>query len=307
MPEQYDYAMPDSHIQPDQGPRDSVDRLLASWAATEPDLDLSPVAVIARLDRLRRIIDAELEATFAEHGLTGPDFAALVTLRRLDHPDGVTQRRLMRELNLSSGTVSVRVERLADRGLVSRATDPDDRRNSLIRLTRAGRDLFDIVTPAHVATENRLLSALTGHQREELVCLLRTLLVSFEGSTGAGPLPSLGLALAPAHHTLDVRRAAGLSGLVGLLVRDIARGSRAERAGVRPGDVVVRAAGAEVRSITTLYSAIAEATETGVLTLQIVRGENSRHEVTIDLRPRPDDDLPPGNTAPSAKTTAHTL
>ena len=110
-------------VRPDP-PRDSVDRLLAGWARARPDLDLSPVAVIARLERLRRIIDSELEATFAEHGLNGPDFAALVTLRRLDEPGGVSQRRLMRELNLTSGTVSVRVERLAERGLVTRTRRP---------------------------------------------------------------------------------------------------------------------------------------------------------------------------------------
>jgi len=61
--------------------------------------------------------------------------------------------------------MSVRVERLSDRGLVSRVTDPADRRNSLVSLTEAGRALFDAVTPAHMATENRLLSALGEHQR----------------------------------------------------------------------------------------------------------------------------------------------
>jgi DNA-binding MarR family transcriptional regulator len=296
-----------SHSQRDAGPRDSVDRLLASWAATRPDLDLSPVAVIARLSRLRRIVDAELEATFAEYGLDGPDFAALVTLRRLDQPGGVTQRRLMRELNLSSGTVSVRVERLSDRGLVSRATDPADRRNSLISLTEAGHALFDAVTPAHIATENRLLSALTERQRGELVCLLRTLLVSFEGSAGEETFPRLGLTLAPAHHTLDARRAVGLPGLIGLLVRDVVRGSRAERAGIRPGDVLVHAEGSELRSITTLYGAINDAIGAGTLTVEIVRGEKTSREVAIDLQPQPGDGLPPGNTAPSANTAAHTL
>lgn len=304
---QYNNAMLPSHRQRDAGPQDSVDRLLASWAATRPDLDLSPVAVIARLNRLRRIVDAELEATFAEYGLDGPDFAALVTLRRLDQPGGVTQRQLMRELNLSSGTVSVRVERLVDRGLVSRATDPADRRNSLTRLTEAGRALFDSVTPAHLATEDRLLSALSEQQRGELVCLLRTLLVSLEGSAGDGPFPRLGLTLAPAHHTLDARRAVGLPGLTGLLVRDVLRGGRAERAGIRPGDVLVRAAGSELRSITTLYAAMNDATGAGTLTIEIVRGEKTTREAAIDLHPQPGDDLPPGNTAPSASTAAHTL
>lgn len=295
-----------SNPRPDAGPRDSVDRLLASWAATRPDLDLSSVAVIARLSRLRRIIDAELAATFAEHGLDGPDFAALVTLRRLDRPGGVTQRQLMRELNLSSGTVSVRVERLAERGLVSRATDTADRRSSLISLTEKGQALFDTVTPAHIATENRLLSALSEQQRDELTGLLRTLLVSFEGSADDGTFPRLGLTLAPAHHSIAARRAVGLPALAGLLVRDVLPGSRAEYAGIRQGDVLTRAAGTELRSITTLYAAISDALPAGTLTVEIVRGEKTSLQCAIDLYPQSGDDLPPGNTTPPA-TIAHTL
>jgi DNA-binding MarR family transcriptional regulator len=293
--------------QPDAGPRDSVDRLLASWAVARPDLELSPVAVIARLDRLRRIIDAELAATFAEHGLDPPDFTALVTLRRLDQPGGVTQRQIMRELNLSSGTVSVRVERLAARGLVDRATDPVDRRNSRITLTKAGHALFDAVTPAHIATENRLLSALGEQQRGELATLLRVLLVSFEGSVGGGPFPRLGLTLAPAHYTLKARRAVGLPGLAGLLARDVQPGSRAGDAGIRPGDILVRAAGSELRSITALYAAISDAIPAGTLTVEIVRGEKTRLKLAVDLDPQHGDDLPPGNTAPPAATVVHTL
>jgi DNA-binding MarR family transcriptional regulator len=299
--------MPPSQQPQNPGPRDSVDRLLASWAGTRPDLDLSALAVIARVARLRRIFDAEQAATFAEYGLDGPDFTALVTLCRLDQPGGVTQRQLMRALNLSSGTVSVRVDRLTERGLVSRAIDPADRRNSLISLTQAGRDLFEAVTPAHIATESRLLSALSADQRDQLACLLRVLLVSFEGSAGEETFPRLGLTLAPAHHTLDARRAVGLPPVTGLLVRDVARGSRAEHAGIRPGDVLTHAGGAELRSITTLYAAISEEVPAGTLAMDITRAEKTREQATIDLRPQPGDDHPPGNTAPSAATPAHTL
>jgi len=181
------------------------------------------------------------------------------------------------------------------------------RRNSLVTLTAAGRALFDEVTPAHIETENRLLSALGEDQRGELVCLLRTLLVSFEGSAGEGTFPCLGLTLAPAPLTLDARRAVGLSDLVGLLVREVQPGSRAERAGIRTGDVLVRAAKRGLRSITALYAAIAGSAAAGALSMEMMRGENTSVEVTIDLRPQPGDDLAPGNTAPPAGTGAHTL
>jgi DNA-binding MarR family transcriptional regulator len=292
---------------PAEGPRDSVDRLLAGWARARPDLDLSPVAVISRLARLRRIIDAELEATFADFGLNGADFATLVTLRRLDQPGGVSQRQLMRELNLSSGTVSVRVDHLRDRGLVTRAVDTLDRRNSLVDLTDAGRELFDRVTPAHVATENRLLAALSDSQRGQLAATLRTLLVSLEGSTCEGAFPRLGLTLAPAHLTLRMRREMGLPELVGLLVREVVPDGRAAQGGIRVGDVLMSVGDRELRSITALYAAISDSRPSGIIVLHAVRGVDSEFDATLDLRPRPDDEPAPGHLDPATGVAKHAI
>jgi DNA-binding MarR family transcriptional regulator len=292
---------------PSDDPRDSVDRLLESWSRAAPDLDLSPVAVVLRLERIRRIIDVELEVTFAQYGLNGPDFAALVTLRRLSRPGGIPQSLLMRELNLTSGTISVRVERLCARGLARRSSDPKDHRNSLIELTDAGRRLFEQVAPAHAATEYRLLAALNVDQREELTSLLRRLLVSFEGSTaGDGDTPRLGLSLASAHTTLALRRAAGLPDVVGLLVRDVEGDGPAERAGIRTGDVLVRAEDHELRSVTSLHAAVKQARTSAKLHLTGVRGVRTRFEAVLDLHGSPGDERWPVRTA-AAEAPVHTI
>jgi DNA-binding MarR family transcriptional regulator len=90
------------------------------------------------------------------------------------------QARLMDALELTSGTVSLRLERLVKAGTVTREPDPDDRRGSLIRLTEAGLRLFDVIAPEHLANEDRLPSALTEEQRRTLTGLLRHLLASLE-------------------------------------------------------------------------------------------------------------------------------
>ena len=87
----------------------------------------------------------------------------------------------MDELGLTSGTVSVRMDRLVAQGLVDRRPDPQSARNTLIRLTEHGRELFERVVPAHLANEQRLLSALSPQELELLADLLRKLLVEFEG------------------------------------------------------------------------------------------------------------------------------
>jgi DNA-binding MarR family transcriptional regulator len=264
-------------------PRDSVDALQASWGNRRPDLDFSSVGIIARLGRLRAHLDAELDRVFTAHGLGSAGFAVLVTLARIGDGAGVSQRRLMDELGLTSGTISVRMDRLVADGLVERRPDPDSKRTTLITLTDRGRELFERVVPAHLANECRLLSALTDDERELLATLLRKLLVEFEGTLppADAPLP-LRLTVAPAHITMAMRESVGLSPVAALLVRAVEDDGPAAAAGIRTGDVLLRAGRRELRSVASLYAAIDDAGAASRLKLQLLRGAE-QHQVTVRL------------------------
>jgi DNA-binding MarR family transcriptional regulator len=265
-------------------PRDSVDALLESWAVRRPDLDFSPVAVVTRLGRVRAHIDAELESVFRAFGLGHPDFEALVTLARVSGEHGVSQRRLADEIGITPGTVSVRIDRLAEQGLVRRAPDQRSKRNTLITLTGRGWELFERIVPAHLANEQRLLAALSEEDRGLLVDLLRKLLVEFEGSHPSGPgHDRLGLIVSPAHVTIGMRESVALPRVAGLLVRTVDPDSPAARAGLRPGDVLTEAGGRELRSSASLYAALREAVD-GCVRLTLLRG-NDRITTTITLTP----------------------
>jgi len=266
--------------------RDSVDALVEDWRGKRPDLDFEPLQVIRRLGRLRSHVDAELARVFDAYGLGAATFGVLVTLARLDEPDGVSQRRLMDELGLTSGTISVRMDRLVDEGLVHRDPDPGDRRNVRIRLTAKGRELFERVAPAHLANERRLLAPLTADEQAQLAGLLRKLLLEFEGSRTRDA--ALGLTLAPARETIRAREAVGLPPVAGLLVRAVADGSPAEKAGLRPGDVLK-----DVRAVGDLYHAAP-----GKTRLPVLRGTEER-QATLTLPP-----LQPG---PRSRAAEHIL
>lgn len=283
-------------------PADSVDRLLSQWAAVRPDLDFSPVGVISRLGRVRSHVDGELNRVFAAHGLTAPSFGVLVTLARLDDPDGVPQRRLMDELGLTSGTVSVRMDRLAEQGLIERRPDPDDRRNSRIAMTARGRELFERIVPEHLDNERRVLAALSPGEQDLLAALLRKLLVEFEGSVPPGDAPlRLGLTVAPAHATIALRRQVGLPPDAGLLVRAVRDGSPAAAAGIEPGDVLVRAGGHELRAIAGLYGALDDAAPSGRLRVRLLRG-TGRRDVTVRLGPAARAHADPGLASTAGRT-----
>ena len=282
---------------------DSVDRLIADLQRVRPDLAILPLAIISRLERIRGYIDAELERVFAEHQLSGADFAVLVALARLNEPGGVPQRQLMDELGLTSGTVSVRMDRLVEHGLVERIPDADDKRNTRISLTGQGRAVFERVAPAHLANERRLLVSLSEAERDALADLLRKLLLEYEGSCASLGAARLGVTLASAHKTIAMREAVGLPPKAGLLVRAVDAAGPAARAGLRPGDVLMRARSRELRSVADLYSAIETATKRGKLRVAVLHG-NEERLATLEFDAAAPASIPAATPAATAAATS---
>ena len=261
---------------------DSVDAILDDWARERPDLDFSPVGVVTRLGRVRSHVDAALAKLFAANGLSSADFQVVVTLRRQGEPYRMPQSRLMTELALTSGTVSVRVDRLSRAGVVTRTPDPDDGRGSLVALTAHGLALFDDLAPLHLANEDRLLSALDETERATLADLLRKLLASFEAPAQALSGAPLGLRLEPAHVARERRAAVGLPDVPGLLVADLVAGSAAARAGLAKGDLLVAAARTPLLREQTLADLVAAAAPGSRIRLKVLRG-NDPFVVTVPV------------------------
>jgi DNA-binding MarR family transcriptional regulator len=167
--------------------RDHVDRVLSQWAATSPDLDTTPVGVIARLGRATAYVDAGVNAKLAQFGLTRAAWDVLASLRREDPPHRLSPTRLYQALMRSSGAMTHRLASLERDGLVKRVADPGDGRGMLVQLTRKGVNLVDRVAPAHLANERELLAPLSDDERRQLSELLRKLLRAYERSHPATP------------------------------------------------------------------------------------------------------------------------
>src|SRR5258708_8743022 len=169
--------------------KDHVDWVIEGWKEEKPNLNVSPIAIINRLERLQTYLRSETAAVFERFGLTGPSFAVIATLRRAGEPYQRSQRAFMDALQLPGGTISVRIDRLERDGIVAGLPDPHHQRGALGRLTEAGERIFDQVAPLHLANEDRLLSALNAQQREQLAAPLRILLLSFDPIAPEDPYP----------------------------------------------------------------------------------------------------------------------
>ena len=165
---------------------DHVDHLIEQWGRVLPGLDVSPMAVIARISRLCRILERDVDQIYAEHGLNHAQFGVLAALRRSGPPFRLSPTELYSSLLITSGAVTNRLERLTAAGLVRRVPDPADGRSLLVALTPKGLRLIDRLVELHYAREAELLESLGARDREQLVRLLRGLLIAVERGDGGG-------------------------------------------------------------------------------------------------------------------------
>jgi DNA-binding MarR family transcriptional regulator len=174
----------------DQGPpplHEEVDELVAQWEAERPDLDVEPLQVLSRVSRLARHLDLARTAAFARHGLLPFGFDVLSALRRQGPPYQLSPGALLRATLVTSGTMTNRIDRLAEAGLVSRHPDPQDKRGVLVALTDRGAAAVDAALEDLLRSERELLTGLEGTQRRELAALLRILLAPFDASEPPDP------------------------------------------------------------------------------------------------------------------------
>jgi DNA-binding MarR family transcriptional regulator len=158
--------------------QDAVDLILEQWARERPDLDCSPMGVIGRISQLQREVHLAQRATFARHGLDAPSFDVLAALRRAGPPYQLTPTALMRTALVTSGAITQRLDRLEERGLITRSRSDSDGRAVVVTLTESGRGALDDALPDHLATEQALLAGLSDDDREQLTGLLRRMLVA---------------------------------------------------------------------------------------------------------------------------------
>ena len=161
---------------------DEVDDLVAQWHAQRPDLDVGPMQVLSRVTRLAKHLDIARRSAFASHGLETWEFDVLSALRRVGPPFQLTPGALLRATLVTSGTMTNRIDRLTEAGLVHREPDPRDRRGVLVTLSDEGRARVDAALEDLLSGERMLLAGLDDAQRASLSALLRTVLVPLDAN-----------------------------------------------------------------------------------------------------------------------------
>jgi DNA-binding MarR family transcriptional regulator len=167
-------------VTPDAQPPDETADSIAQhveWAvSTWPQIDPEVEGIVSRVDKIDRYMKNAFRASLGQAGLTKEEWKVILALSRGVRSHGW----LCRDLDVSTGAMTNRLDKLEDRGFIKRTPDPEDRRGVLLELTDGGRERLEEYIDAGAGREKELLSGLSLAEKQELNALLSRLLRSLQ-------------------------------------------------------------------------------------------------------------------------------
>lgn len=126
--------------------------------------------ILIGLHRAANRIDRQSIKLFAKYGLTMGQFAVLEALY---HKGNMTVGQVQEKILSTSGTIPVIVRNLEKRQYLTRLHDEEDKRRSILHITKEGSELMAIVYPQNEEKIIEMLNMLNDSEKEQLITLLK--------------------------------------------------------------------------------------------------------------------------------------
>ncbi|MGH1357199.1 MAG: MarR family winged helix-turn-helix transcriptional regulator [Burkholderiaceae bacterium] len=110
--------------------------------------DHGPLKLWLRLLTCTNLVEQSIRARLrTDFASTLPRFDLLAQLERTE--SGLRMSELSRQMMVTGGNITALTEQLEQEGFIERATDPEDRRVTKVKLTDSGRTRFTAMAIAH--------------------------------------------------------------------------------------------------------------------------------------------------------------
>ncbi|MET7478431.1 MarR family transcriptional regulator [Streptomyces sp. NPDC005648] len=124
----------------------------------------APPSLLYMVKQVELVVRSHLDELVRPSGITALQYTALTVLER---HDGLSAAQLARDSFVTAQSIADLVRSLEGRGLVRRERNPQSRRELLILLTDAGRELLQRHAEPVRELEERMVRDLTAHQTEQ--------------------------------------------------------------------------------------------------------------------------------------------
>lgn len=155
-----------------------VRRAVAAFVAAGADEPTQ--RVITAVNRLSRRLTKWYDRQLADLGITSGEWSVLEQLARSPEEGPLTPSQLAEAANVAPSSMTHRLDRMAERGMVERSADPGNRVRVQVRLTDAGYRLYAQAIREANLVEADVLAGLTERQVQTLGDLLEKVLAGLD-------------------------------------------------------------------------------------------------------------------------------
>lgn len=138
-----------------------------------PDMDPEVEGATTRMQMILRLLDRQTHARFVGGDDSIEDYRTLHALLTQHYPEEATPAQLADDCHVTRAAMTSRIDRLVERGHVTREIDPLDRRRIIVRPTGSGRRLWERELHAGIEAEKAAFSPLGVRELTQLNSLLR--------------------------------------------------------------------------------------------------------------------------------------
>lgn len=124
----------------------------------------APPSLLYMVKQVELVVRSHLDELVRPSGITALQYTALTVLER---HDGLSAAQLARDSFVTAQSIADLVRSLESRGLIRRERNPRNRRELLILLTDAARELLERHAGPVRELEERMVRDLTAHQTEQ--------------------------------------------------------------------------------------------------------------------------------------------
>ncbi len=140
--------------------------------------------VVTAIHALHRRLNQWYDAQLVDLQLTQGEWTVLSRLAAAPPGEALTPSTLAEAAGVAPSSMTHRLDRMSERGLVSRETDPANRTRVLVRLTDEGWSLFAEAIRGSDMVEGDVLSTLSLKERERLADLLERVVADLGETLG---------------------------------------------------------------------------------------------------------------------------
>ncbi|MGX5697768.1 MarR family winged helix-turn-helix transcriptional regulator [Agromyces soli] len=134
--------------------------------------------VITAVQSLTKKLDHWYARQLADLDVTAGEWAVVTSLAKAGEP--LTPSQLADLTNVAPSSMTHRLDKLAERGLVERTPDPENRTRTYISLTGEGWELFSLAIRGSSVVETDVLQDLSETERGELARLLEVVIARLD-------------------------------------------------------------------------------------------------------------------------------